>query len=49
MRTYRRNPKHTEADYVRSQRSQEQDVQENGQQNKQDAKSSDAKVREEED
>ncbi len=49
MRTYRRNPKHTEADYVRSQRSQEQDVQEDGQQNKQDAKSSDEEVREEED
>ena len=49
MRTYRRNPKHTEADYVRSQRSQEQNVQEDGQQNKQDAKSSDEKIREEED
>jgi hypothetical protein len=49
MRTYRRNPKHTEADYVRSQRSQEQNVQEDGQQNKQDAKSSDEEVREEED
>ena len=49
MRTYRRNPKHTEADYVRSQRSQEQNVQENGQQNEQDASSSDEEVREEED
>jgi hypothetical protein len=47
MRTYRRNPKHTEADNVRSQR-QNQNVQEDGQQDEQVAEGNDEEGGEEE-
>jgi len=49
MQRFRRNPKYLEADNVRSQRSEDRNVQEDGQQNDESTEGSGEEIREEED